>query len=271
MNEDLAKAGAFARRMLTRLSTDVVAFDGGLAYLDRDFTLRYDSNLLWVDEPGAAPAAHWVEEAEHILGGRGYRHRKVLMSDPDAIRRLTPGFVELGHTADVGVLMVRRGAPDRPVGAVEVQEVSFAEVRPLLQEIHGGATSATDDETVRMLTDYGGKLAQTIGARFFAARVQGQLAGCCELYVDGDEAQVESVSTLEEYRGRGLGRAFVLAASDAALEAGAGWVHLWADAEDWPRHWYQRLGFHEVARSTEFAVWPQEEAAAMKAAKSPEA
>ena len=271
MNEDLTKAYAFARRMLARLSTDVVEFDGGVAYLDRDFTLRYDSNLLWVDDPGDAPAAHWVQEAERILGSRGYRHRKVTVLDPDASRRLSPGFVERGYTADGGVLMVRRSEPDRPVGAVAVEELSFEEVRPLLEEIHCGATSATDAETVRMLTDYGGKLAQTIGARFFAARVGDRPAGVCELYVDGDEAQVESVNTLEEFRGRGLGRAFVLAASDAAMEAGAGWVHLWADTDDWPRHWYRRLGFHEAARGTEFAVWPEEETAAMKAAKSPEA
>ena len=122
-----------------------------------------------------------------------------------------------------------------------------------------------------MLTDYRGKLADTIGARFFAARVDGRLAGCCELYVDGDEAQIESVETLEEFRGRGLARAYVLAAADAGREAGAGWIHLWADTDDWPRHWYARLGFHEAGRALDFARLPEAEAAAMKAAKSPEA
>ena len=51
MNEDLIRAHAFARRMRSRLCTDALPFPGGVAYLDRDFPLRYDSNLLWVDDP----------------------------------------------------------------------------------------------------------------------------------------------------------------------------------------------------------------------------
>ena len=194
-----------------------------------------------------------------------------MVPDLDAARRLSPGFVELGYTADGGVLMVRRGGPDRPVGAIRAEEVSFAEVRPLLDEIHGGATSATDTETVRMLTDYGGKLAETIGARFFAARVEGRLAGCCELYVDGDEAQVESVETLEEFRGRGLARAYVLAAADAGREAGAGLDpsvgrHRRLAAALVPQARVRRGGAGPGLRRV-----AEEEAAAMKAAKSPEA
>jgi N-acetylglutamate synthase-like GNAT family acetyltransferase len=271
MNQDLVRADAFARRVLSQLSTDIVPFEGGVAYLDRDFPLRYDSNLLWIDEPGTATAERWVDEAERILGSRHYRHRKVVVSDLDAMRRLTPGFVAHGYTADGGVLMVRRGEPDRPPDGIPVEEVSFDEVRPLLEEIQRLALGATDDETVRMLTDHAGKLAETIGARFFATRIEGRLVGCCQLYVEGDEAQVESVGTLEEFRGRGLARAFVLAASDAARQEGAEWVHLWADADDWPQHWYRKLGFHVAAQVADFRLGPEAEAAAMSAAKSPEA
>ena len=127
-----------------------------------------------------------------------------------------------------------------------------------------------------MLTDYRGKLARTIGARFFMARVDGHPAGCCELYVDGDEAQVESVDTLEEFRGRGLASAFVLRAAAEGRAAGAEWVHLWADADDWPQQWYARLGFREVARAVDFMRWPDGEGPTGKttdptgpAAKSP--
>ena len=40
----------------------------------------------------------------------------------------------------------------------------------------------------------------------------------CELYVGGDEAQVESVTTLEEFGGGGVGSAIVLAAEDEGRE-----------------------------------------------------
>jgi ribosomal protein S18 acetylase RimI-like enzyme len=99
-----------------------------------------------------------------------------------------------------------------------------------------------------MLVDHHGKLADTIGARFFAARVDGRLAGSCELYLDGDEAQIESVDTLQEYRGRGLASAIVLRAAAEARAAGATWIHLYADGDDWPQHWYVKLGFDEVGR-----------------------
>ena len=87
------------------------------------------------------------------------------------------------------------------------------------------------------------KLARVIGARFFGAKVDGVLAAMCELYVHGDAAQIESVETLEEHRNRGAASAVVLAAAEAARAAGATWIHLYADANDWPQGWYRRLGF----------------------------
>jgi GNAT superfamily N-acetyltransferase len=89
------------------------------------------------------------------------------------------------------------------------------------------------------------------------------------MYRQGHEAQIEAVETLEEHRGRGLATAFVLAAARAAQEAGATWIFLWADAEDWPRQWYRRLGFVEGSHAADFTRPSPEDAAAMAAAKSP--
>jgi len=257
--------------MLSRLSTDVEPFPGGVAFLDRDFPLRYDSNLLWIEESGAAPAERWVEVADRILRAPVYRHRRVAVPDLAAAERLSEGFVAAGYEPDGAILLMHRGEPDRRPDEVAIEELGYAEVRPLLEEVTRAPSRAHDEETVRVLTDYRGKLADTVGARFFAARVEGKLAGCCELYMDGDEAQVESVETLESFRGRGLARAYVLAAAGAAREAGARWVHLWADTDDWPRHWYRRLGFHEAGEALDFARLPKEEAAPTRAAKSPDA
>lgn len=269
MMDDLARADAFARRQLERLSTEVVPFAGGVTYLDGDFPLRYDSNFLWVTDPGAAPVERWTAEADRILGARGYRHRKVLIGDPTVSERLAMGFIDHGYAVDRGVLMIQRADPEHDHDGAAVEEVGFDEVRPLIEETNRRQPWATDTETVRQLTDHPGKLAEVIGARFFMARVDGRPAGCCELYVDGDEAQVESVDTLEEYRGRGLASAFVLTAAAAAREAGATWIHLWADADDWPQHWYRRLGFREAARTSDFTRWGPGEEGGRPEAKSP--
>lgn len=247
MNEELARAWAFDRVLLERTSTEIVPFTGGTAYFDADVPLRYYSNLLVIDDPAAAPAERWVAEADRLLEQRSLTHRVVAVHDTVGADRLAMGFVDHGYAVDRSVLMVQQDQPERSRDLAAVEEVSFAEVRPLLEQITEREPWATDPETVRQLADHHGKLEHAIGARFFAARVGGELVGCCELYALGDEAQIESVDTLTEFRGQGHASRFVLAAAAAAREAGARHVHLWADADDWPQRWYATLGFRPVA------------------------
>jgi ribosomal protein S18 acetylase RimI-like enzyme len=265
---DLARADAFAKRQLERTSTDIVPFEGGTAFLDRDFPRRYDSNLLWIEEPGQERVDRWLAEADRILGGRGYRHRKVVVPDPDAQRRLEVGFAEHGYGIDRVVLMVHHEEPQREYDLTAVEEVSFGDVRPLIETIARRQPWATDDGVVRELADYPGKYARATGCRFFAVRIAGELVGSCELLVDGAEAAVDSVDTLQEHRNRGHASAFVLAAVRAAREDGASWVHLWADVEDWPQHWYRRLGFRPAAEVADFLRWPEDEGPKVQGASS---
>jgi ribosomal protein S18 acetylase RimI-like enzyme len=72
--------------------------------------------------------------------------------------------------------------------------------------------------------------------------------------VDGADAQVEDVGTLPEHRNRGYAKAVVLAAIAAAREDGADFVCLVADANDWPKELYRRLGFDEIGHYTKFFV-----------------
>lgn len=78
----------------------------------------------------------------------------------------------------------------------------------------------------------------------------------CELYTIGPDAQIEYVDTLEEYRGRGVARAVILAAIDAARDAGARHVFICAEADDWPNALYERLGFDAIGREWEFTRAP---------------
>ncbi len=112
MNDDERRSIEFARWFVGRTSTEVVPFRWGKAYLDAEFPLRYDSNFLWVeDAPGDVTAEALVEEAERILGGRGMRHRSVLVDDAPLAQRLGMPFGELGWGIDAIVLMVLRGDP----------------------------------------------------------------------------------------------------------------------------------------------------------------
>ena len=159
--------------------------------------------------------------------------------------------------------MVHRREPDR-ASDLPVEEVSFAEVRDLIHEVYRREPELESDEIMRLFTEQHGKNERVIGARFFAVRLGGQLAGDCELYVDGTDAQVEYVDTLEEFRGRGVARTVVLRSIEAALEAGARHVFIVADDDDWPKELYERLGFDRIGRTWKFIREPKGKAAEPK-------
>ena len=105
---------------------------------------------------------------------------------------------------------------------------------------------ATTEEVVQSLADFRGELQRHVGARFFCARVDGEIAAMCDLYVRGSIAQIEDVNTLEEFRNRGLARAVVRHAADQALADGADLVFLHALDDDWPKELYAKLGFDPI-------------------------
>ena len=112
--------------------------------------------------------------------------------------------------------MALRRPPDR-LAALATEECSFDEVRPLLEEIYRRELPRAPETAGRFVEQHA-VWDRILGTRRFAARIDGTLAGQCELYVNGADSQVEYVDTLEEYRGRGIARAVVLAAAEAAPE-----------------------------------------------------
>lgn len=86
------------------------------------------------------------------------------------------------------------------------------------------------------------RFAAAAGDRWFLAPSRDPASACCLLAGDGI-GQVESVATLPAARGRGLAQAAILAAVAASQEAGHRATFLGADADDWPRLMYEKLGF----------------------------
>lgn len=250
---------AFERDLLARTTARTERFAFGTAYLDERFPLRYDSNLLWAEGPlEGVTAAELAAECDRVLGGLGLEHRNLVVEDPRAGERLAPGLLELGYDRDRLVTMVHRRRPDRP-GAWPVRELDVEAYLPVVREMLRREPFATSEEVVRQLVEHRRVLAAT-GARFFVAFAGEVAASRCELYVGPGIAQIEDVGTLPEHRGRGLARAVVLRALDAARAAGAELVFLHADDEDWPKELYRRLGFDELARWCAFdrhPPWPE--------------
>jgi predicted GNAT family acetyltransferase len=131
---------------------------------------------------------------------------------------------------------------------VDVERHKLAEAAGIREEPYG-----RDEEVVRQLVGMRVALAEAVpAARFFVGRADGVDAAVTTLYSDGVTAQVEDVATLRAYRRRGLARATVSAAVDAALEMGHRFVFIVADDDDWPKDLYGRLGFDPIGHTWAF-------------------
>lgn len=250
MEGELERIEAFCRWVEDETSTTTTTWRFGTALFHEDFPTYHDHNFLRVERPvGDSTARDLADEADRLLSG--FAHREIVVPSEADGDRLAPGFAELGWRTERLIYQVRRRPPDRPA-SVPVREVSIEEVMPFREQTW---RRPFGEESVP-LAGFGRVLVDRIDARFFVAEVEGTMASGCELYVHGGVAQIETVDTLEEFRERGLARSVVLAASDAAVTAGADLVFLIADDEDWPKHLYAKLGFDDVGRFWQFTLPP---------------
>jgi ribosomal protein S18 acetylase RimI-like enzyme len=255
VGSDYDRAFDFQRRVLASTSTRSEALPWGTAFFHDDFPLRYDANMAMVDRLGGATADDVVAVLDEAYAG--FRHREVELGSAADADALAKGMVEHGYTFERMVVMVHRREPDREPDLAPTEELDHDEYRPLSIEINAREPWGREAGAAENAAEFRKVLVDGIGARFFAQRVDGQLAGSCELYVIGDAAQIEDVNTLEEFRGRGVARNVVLRAAAEARKAGARFIFLFADADDWPRVLYGRLGFDEVGRGGLFARRPE--------------
>lgn len=261
--DDFERTIRYWRQLEELVSTDRVDFRWGTAFLDAAFPVRYDANHLWIEDPVPdVTADELIAEADRILGGAGLGHRKVMVAREDDGRRLAIGFAEQGYRVSPLLTMAVLGEPDGPVDTAAVEVVDFATARLALETVTLREPYGTSPEVVRQLTDYHDKILEALDGRVYVVRDEGQIAAYCELYLLDGVAQVEDVNTLEEYRGRGYAKAVVSAAVRDARAAEAEVIFLYADAEDWPRHLYRKLGFRDLGTSYEYLLDDQAHAPA---------
>jgi GNAT superfamily N-acetyltransferase len=180
-------------------------------------------------------------------------HRRAQVADDATGRRLAPEIAEReGWNVTPVMVMALDGEPPAPPPGVarEVDAATHrdAEAATIREEPYG-----RDEDVVRQLVGMRAALADAVpSARFFVGTADGVDAAVTTLYSDGATAQVEDVATLRDYRRRGLARAAVSLAIDAALEMGHRFVFIIADEDDWPKELYGRLGFDPIGRAWSF-------------------
>jgi GNAT superfamily N-acetyltransferase len=226
-----------------------VAHPFGEAFLHRRLARAYVLNSLHV--AAEVDADQLVAAVDDLYGG--FLHRRAVVESDETGARLVRGLSPAGWLAERDVYMLLRRERDRAPDAglaVEVDAVRhrLAEAAGIREEPYG-----RDEEVVEQLVGMRAALAAAVPAtRFFVGQADGVDAAVTTLYSDGATAQVEDVATLRDYRRRGLARATVSAAIDAALEMGHESVFIVADDDDWPKDLYARLGFDPIGRTWAF-------------------
>ena len=255
IDDEIGRALAFTRLVQERASTRVEPWTWGSALYNDTIPQRYYSNLVRVERSLAGSgAADLTREADRALAAFG--HRVIQVDDEGEAERIAPELESFGYKAERSVLMSLHRDPDRAPDLQAVQEVSFEEARGFLTAIYRRDLVSEDPRLAERFAGFRRVVQQAMNGRFFAQRVDGEIAGLCELYVVEDIAQVEHVDTLEPFRGRGIARNVVLCVVHEARAAGAGMILIDADRDDWPLTLYRRFGFDEIVRTWAFLKEP---------------
>jgi GNAT superfamily N-acetyltransferase len=242
---DLAAALGFDRALHRRACERHVPHPLGEAFFHHGLPRAWVLNQLAVD---AEVDADQLEAAlEQLYAGFG--HRRAYVERDDTGARVAPALRERGWLVSREVVMVRRRERDRPAAAgvareVEAETLHAVEAATTAEEPYG-----TPDVLPQIIERHR-LVARAAGrSRYFVASADGVDAAHATLYSDGTIAQIELVGTLTAFRGRGLARAVVSAALDAAVEGDHALVFMLADDDDWPKELYARLGFDPVGHA----------------------
>lgn len=240
------RAIAFMRSLDERCAEEVVPFRWGRAFVNRTLASAPDLNYLVTHgDLTAVTAEDLVQASDRIQAPTQIRFRRVNVDDQEAADRLLPGFTERGFTPERFCVIHRE--PDRDVDLRGVRQVDWATYRlGRRREIESWAPTLRIAEQALRKQELTARVRDTT---YFAVFEDGGPVSFCELRREGSTAQIEFVETLASYRRRGLARQVVSARRAAR---GVPFVFLVADLFDWPRHFYERLGFDTVGIESRF-------------------
>jgi ribosomal protein S18 acetylase RimI-like enzyme len=245
--DELARAWRFERCMQDRCARSRREFELGTALYNDELRRVFDTNFVRFERGFDELTGDLVEAyADELLPSLA--HRKAVIPDEHAGGRVAEELRERGWRWFTLATMAYRGgeqASARPAEEVDAAELHDARERAL----DDGRRDADARRQIVAFTELMASVGQT---RLLAARGdRDEIGSFCALFHEDGVAQIDEVTTVEQYRRRGLARAVVVGAIGAALEAGAELTFLVADESDWPMRWYERLGFEPIGRRYE--------------------
>jgi GNAT superfamily N-acetyltransferase len=230
-------------------SEQAFAHPFGEAFFSPSLPRAYALNTLYVD--AEVDADQLVAALDELYADFG--HRRAAVERADTGERLCEEMRRRGWLVERDLYMALRRPRDRDPAAGLAREVDqptlqAAELATVREEPY-----ARQEDVARELVAMRARFATGVATvRFFVGRADDVDAAVTTLYSDGRTAQIEDVATLQAFRRRGLARATVTAAIDAAVAMDHALVFIVADVDDWPKDLYARLGFDPIGSAWVF-------------------
>ena len=225
-------------------------FELGTAICDDTLRRVYDANFVRFERGFDELTGDRVEALADELQA-SLPHRKVVIPDEQAGARVADELRGRGWRYYTLVTMAHRGghAPldsgERAVDEVDPAALRSARERSL-------DDGRRDAEARRQIVAFTELVAAAMPMRpFVALGDRDEIGSFCTLFQRDGIGEVDEVTTLEQYRRRGLATAVVSSAVRASLDDGDTLTFLVADESDWPKGWYERLGFEPIGRRYE--------------------
>ena len=215
----------------------------GTAVYTDELPGRFDCNYLRLERD--------AEPEELVAEAKRLERPLIFVPDPELGAKLAPWFEQQGWRIDRHLVMAQLREPAKTADLSLVRELDEEALRPARRRLLEGQPWAKP-EVVEQLFRAKTLIGERVTTRFFGVELDGAVVSYADLYVDGADAQVEDVGTLPEHRGKGYATAVILRAIEQARSEGADFVFLVADAEDWPKELYRKLGFDELGHYTKF-------------------
>lgn len=242
-----ARATAFERYVATARSSHRTPVPGGVCVRSAEFPASYDHNRLILDRPVDVATAHALS-ARELYGLEHWQLSVLAPVDAGTVADL----VAAGWDHSENLLMV---ATDDPVPAncdLQVHRAELPVLADFRRAMRGRYLPGASVTEVQQLIDREVLTERVAQVEHLVVADGPVVAAQADLYVVGATAQVESVDTDPSHRGRGYATALVLDGLARARARGCDLVFLLADANDWPQHLYEKLGFRTIASSHVF-------------------
>jgi len=232
----------FELQIAHRANEEVVSYDRGKAFLSPTLPFAWDANWALIERAGIG-TEEAIAAADEAL--TACDHRAIAIRDESDGERLAPEIAAIpGWEAEKNLFMIWRGEGELATGD-DVLEVTLTDCEDLRRQLirdEFPATMPNRDETVAQLLEMNRRCGGVAGDRWFVSPPEQPASACC-LFADGEIGQVEDVATLPGARGQGLAQATIRAALATSQAAGHRLTFIVADADDWPRLMYEKLGF----------------------------